>query len=96
VKVFSDFARKPDFCNGTKVGILHPLIVCSKQNYITVHGNDDNGGQANSKSDICPDVRFGYHMGSSALALCKYSLYFTFKKNYHKSRSFNLNLKNYT
>ena len=31
----------------------------------------------------------------SMLVLCKYSLYFTFKKNYHKLGSFNLNLKIY-
>ncbi len=69
------------FQSQTKVGIIHSLIVGSKHNYISGDGNDDNGAQANSKSDICPDVRFSYHMGSSALVLCKYSLYFTFKKN---------------
>ena len=60
------------------------------------HGGDDEGDHVTYESDICWDVRLSVQLGCIHLGIMQYSLYFTFKKNYHKSRSFNLNLKIYS
>jgi hypothetical protein len=73
--------------------LTYPSIVpILNINVVVGHGSDDGGYHAPYKSDIAGISALVLQIGDILRDIVQNSLYITFKKNYHRSGSFNFNL----